>query len=83
MLSPVNRASLATAPLFLVFLSTLLALMPFSVDTYMPAIPAMADFFGVSIPAVNLTLSSYLIGAASGQFIGGSLSDHLGRKPTR
>ena len=81
MLSPVNRASLATAPLFLVFLSTLLALMPFSVDTYMPAIPAMADFFGVSISAVNLTMSAYLIGSALGQFIGGALSDHLGRRP--
>ena len=81
MFSPMKRSELVNTPLFLVFLSALIALMPFAVDTYMPVIPTMADFFGVPVSAVNLTLSTYLIGAALGQFFGGALSDHLGRKP--
>lgn len=53
---------------------------PLSVDAYLPAIPSMADYFGTSIATVNLTMSSFLIGNAIGQFFGGALSDQLGRK---
>lgn len=65
---------------FTVFLACMVALGPLSVDAYLPAIPKMADYFGASIATVNLTMSSFLIGNAIGQFFGGALSDQLGRK---
>lgn len=75
-----NRATLANSRFFLMFIAALAALGPLSIDTYMPAIPEMSKYFGVSMSAVNLTMSAYLIGSALGQFLGGALSDHLGRK---
>ena len=66
---------------FLVFLGGLIALAPLSIDAYMPALPDMAIYFGVEIAAVNLTLTTYLLGSALGQLFGGALSDHLGRRP--
>jgi len=50
-------------------------------DAYLPAIPLMAEDFGVSIVTVNNTLSVFLIGYAIGQFFGGAFSDQVGRKP--
>ena len=66
---------------FLVFLGGLIALGPLSIDAYMPALPDMAIYFEVEIAAVNLTLTTYLLGGALGQLFGGALSDHLGRRP--
>ncbi|MBX2846723.1 MAG: MFS transporter, partial [Acidiferrobacterales bacterium] len=65
---------------FVVFLACMVALGPLSVDVYLPAIPSMAEYFGTSITTVNLTMSSFLIGNAIGQFFGGALSDQFGRK---
>jgi len=40
----------------------------------------IADYFKTDMAAVNLTISSFMIGSAIGQFFGGALSDQLGRK---
>jgi DHA1 family bicyclomycin/chloramphenicol resistance-like MFS transporter len=64
----------------IVFFGALVALGPLSMDAYLPAIPAIAADFGVSIVKVNNTLSIFLIGYALGQFFGGSFSDQIGRK---
>ena len=66
---------------FLVFLGGLVALTPLSIDAYLPAMPDMAGHFATDITAVNLTLTLYVLGSAAGQFLGGALSDHLGRRP--
>ncbi|MGS2722208.1 multidrug effflux MFS transporter [Porticoccus sp. GXU_MW_L64] len=66
---------------FLIFLAGLVALGPFSVDTYMPAMGEMSIFFGADRVAVNLTISFYLLGVSVGQFLGGPLSDRFGRRP--
>jgi DHA1 family bicyclomycin/chloramphenicol resistance-like MFS transporter len=66
--------------LFLVFLGALIGLGPFTVDAYLPALPTMAETFGVAIDTVNYTISLYLIGFGVGQFFGGALSDQVGRK---
>ena len=50
-------------------------------DAYLPAMPIMADFFSVNIVAINNTLSTYLLGQALGQALGGPISDQIGRKP--
>jgi DHA1 family bicyclomycin/chloramphenicol resistance-like MFS transporter len=62
------------------FFGALVALGPLSMDFYLPAIPTIAQAFGVSIVSLNNTLSVFLIGYACGQFFGGSFSDQIGRK---
>jgi MFS transporter, DHA1 family, multidrug resistance protein len=78
----VPAAALGTrAPRYLIlFFGALVALGPLSMDAYLPAMPAMAAAFGVSIVSLNNTLSVFLIGYAVGQFFGGSFSDQIGRK---
>ena len=50
-------------------------------DIYLPALPSMAHFFGVSSIAAQRTLSIYLLGLALFQLIYGPLTDRFGRKP--
>ncbi|MEH6610968.1 MAG: multidrug effflux MFS transporter [Halioglobus sp.] len=76
-----ERRALAHSRFFLIFMAALVALAPLSIDAYMPAIPMLAEYYGVKISAVNLTMSTYLVSSGLGQFLGGALSDHLGRKP--
>jgi DHA1 family bicyclomycin/chloramphenicol resistance-like MFS transporter len=46
-----------------------------------PALPATAKAFGVSARAVQLTITLYLIGLATGQLLYGPISDRFGRRP--
>ena len=62
-------------------LAMLVAIMPFSIDTYLPAMTDVAHSLNSSVHLVEKSLSTYLLGAAMGQLIGGSLSDMKGRKP--
>src|SRR4051812_9707387 len=43
--------------------------------------PAMAEELGVSASAVQLTLTTFLVGLALGQLVMGPLSDRYGRRP--
>ncbi|MEM7080015.1 MAG: Bcr/CflA family efflux MFS transporter [Pseudomonadota bacterium] len=66
---------------FIFVVAALIALGPFAIDTYLPALPAIAVDLSVDIVAVNLTVSVYLFGFALGQIIGGPISDQIGRQP--
>lgn len=66
---------------FILFVAALIALGPFAIDTYLPALPQMAEALGVDIVQVNNTLSVYLFGFALGQIVGGPISDQIGRRP--
>ncbi|ROU02071.1 Bcr/CflA family efflux MFS transporter [Marinobacter sp. R17] len=61
-------------------LASTMMLGPFSVDTYLPAFPEIADSLGVSSQQVSLSVSVYIFSLAFGQLIGGALSDRYGRK---
>lgn len=61
-------------------LAMLVALMPFSIDAYLPAIPEMAQSLGADIHRIEQSLSIFLFGVAAGQVVGGSLSDIKGRR---
>ncbi|MBU2884970.1 multidrug effflux MFS transporter [Gilvimarinus agarilyticus] len=72
----------SSIPLTLVVaLAAAMMLGPFSLDTYLPAFPAIAQDLGVSSQAVAVSVSVYIFFLAIGQLIGGPLSDQLGRKP--
>ena len=47
-------------------LAMLVAIMPFSVDAYLPAIPAMADSLGADIHRIEQSLSTFMFGVAAG-----------------
>jgi DHA1 family bicyclomycin/chloramphenicol resistance-like MFS transporter len=53
-----------------------------STDLYLPAFPGIMQDLGVGASAVQLTLTAFLLGAAVGQLLIGSVSDALGRRRT-
>ncbi|HWI21052.1 MAG TPA: multidrug effflux MFS transporter [Baekduia sp.] len=52
-----------------------------SIDSYLPAFPAIAKEFGASPSAVQLTLTTFFVGMILGMVVAGPLSDRFGRKP--
>ena len=65
---------------WIILLASLTALGPLSIDMYLPALPQMADDFGVSTQMVANSLPAYFLGLALGQLIYGPVSDRIGRK---
>ena len=63
----------------LITLALLSAVAPFATDLYLPAFPAMVTDLHTSPTAVQLTLTAFLLGLASGQLVFGPLSDRFGR----
>lgn len=61
-------------------LGALAAIGPFSIDMYLPALPALGAALGASPGAVQGTLAIYFLGLAVGQVLYGPLSDRLGRR---
>lgn len=49
-------------------------------EAYLPAIPTIAQDLNTTIVQVNLTISTFLLGMAIGQLLGGPLSDQAGRR---
>ena len=61
-------------------LGGLTAFAPLSIDMYLPALPALARDFETGPSEVQLTLSAFFFGLATGQAIVGPISDALGRR---
>jgi len=61
-------------------LGSLIAIGPFSIDTYLPAFKMIASDFGVDTNAIGITLTTYFIGIALGQLAYGPLMDKYGRR---
>ena len=65
----------------LIFFITLMNMfIPLSTDLYMPALPTMSDYFGVSSVLTNMTLVSFFFFYAVGTLFWGPMSDKYGRK---
>ena len=71
----------ATFTILIPFLGAIAALGPLSNDLYVPSMSLVASGLDVSGGAVQLTMSSLLIGFSFGALIYGPLSDRYGRKP--
>lgn len=65
---------------YILVLGALTALGPFTIDLYLPAFPALAANFEVSVTAIQLTLTGTTLGFAVGQLVVGPWSDHIGRR---
>lgn len=59
----------------------LVAVGPFSMSLYTPAMPEIVQYFGTTDAAVRLSLSLFFAGFAVAQLVCGPLSDGLGRRP--
>lgn len=66
--------------LTILILGTLTALVPFSIDMYLPGFKAIASALHTSVTDVALSLSSFFIGVCFAQLIYGPLMDRFGRK---
>lgn len=60
-------------------LALLTGLGSFSIDLYLPAFPAMTQDLATTATGVQLSLTTFLIGAGAGQLVFGPWSDRAGR----
>jgi DHA1 family bicyclomycin/chloramphenicol resistance-like MFS transporter len=65
----------------IILIAVLSAFVPLSTDLYLPALPGMGDYFGVSVDLTNLTLLLFFIFFSAGMLFWGPLSDKYGRRP--
>ena len=70
-----------TSLFFLLFLAFISAFAPLSTDLYLPALPAMSEYFSASKEITNFTLSGFMLFFALSMLVWGPLSDKYGRRP--
>lgn len=63
-----------------ILLASLAMIGPFSIDTYLPAFPAMAQSFQVGALEIQQTLTAYLVPFAVMMLSHGAIADALGRR---
>lgn len=61
-------------------LATITALMPLSIDGYLPAIVQISESLKADVHTIEKSLSTFLFGVALGQLAGGAVSDVKGRR---
>jgi DHA1 family bicyclomycin/chloramphenicol resistance-like MFS transporter len=64
----------------IVILGCMTTLVPFSVDSYLPAVQEIASNFGTTSSTMSYSLSTFFVGFAIGQLLYGPLLDRFGRK---
>jgi len=73
-----HRARITSALVATVVLLTAIA--PLATDMYVPAFPRVAGDLSATATQVQLTLTTFFVGMALGQLIGGPVSDQRGRR---
>ncbi|HLQ81111.1 MAG TPA: multidrug effflux MFS transporter [Brachybacterium sp.] len=64
----------------IVVLTTLSAIGPLATDMYIPAFPEVAEELSTTASRMQLTITAFFLGTASGQVVAGPLSDRMGRR---
>lgn len=77
---PGDALSVRRRVVYVLILGALTALGPFTIDTYLPALPTLQSDFHVSTATVQLTLTATTIGFALGQLLVGPWTDRVGRR---
>ena len=67
--------------LYILILALSMSLIPYTIDPYLPAFPAIGEFFGVPNGVVQASFTGVTVGIALGQLLIGPLSDAFGRRP--
>lgn len=67
--------------LFVLLIAGLMTVSAMSTDINLPAVPVIADSYGVPVAQAQLTVTSFFIGFGIGQLFVGPLSDRFGRRP--
>ncbi|AFZ69588.1 multidrug effflux MFS transporter [Deinococcus peraridilitoris] len=70
-----------SSALLTLILGALQALMPLSIDLYLPGLPTIARDLNVTSGAAQATLAVFMLGVALGQIVYGPVTDKYGRKP--
>lgn len=70
-----------TPPLVILILSLLLGMQPLTSDLYLPALPALTDSLGTTLPRAQLSLTALLLAFGVSQLVWGPVSDRYGRRP--
>lgn len=73
----VRSADLPVA--WIMMLGLIVAVGPLSIDMYLPALPSMAEDFGVSTAFMANSVPAYFVGLVFGQLFYGPFSDRVGR----
>ncbi|MFF5229919.1 multidrug effflux MFS transporter [Dactylosporangium sp. NPDC000521] len=73
-----RQARLTTALIATVIFLTAIA--PLATDMYVPAFPSVAVDLSATATQVQLTLTTFFVGMALGQLVGGPVSDQYGRR---
>ena len=76
--APSSAATLTVSVLGTIVLITAIA--PLATDMYVPAFPLVGRDLDASATQVQLTLSTFFVGMALGQLVGGPFSDRVGRR---
>ena len=79
-LHPGDALSRRQRLVYILVLGGLVALGPFTIDLYLPALPVLQQDFAVSEGTAQLTLSATILGFALGQLVVGPWSDKVGRR---
>jgi DHA1 family bicyclomycin/chloramphenicol resistance-like MFS transporter len=66
---------------YIVLLAFSMSLIPYTIDPYLPAFPAIGDFFGVPNGTIQASFAGVTVGLAAGHLFSGPLSDAFGRRP--
>ncbi|SKA39427.1 MFS transporter, DHA1 family, bicyclomycin/chloramphenicol resistance protein [Enhydrobacter aerosaccus] len=65
---------------YAIVLGLIVAVGPFAIDMYLPALPALARDLGADTGSAQASLMAYLLAVGIGQLLSGPLSDMYGRK---
>lgn len=75
-----SRAPIALSTAVLATIVLITAIAPLATDMYVPAFPLVGRDLGASATQVQLTLTTFFVGMALGQLVGGPASDRIGRR---
>lgn len=64
-----------------VLLTSMIGLNPIAIDAYLPALTMMVDDFSSDLQVIEHSISTYMLGYASGLILAAPASDRRGRRP--